>query len=114
MLLHAKQSRWLPRKIDFPMPLFFYAMEGTDCFFRRKETGLRKEVGFFGADEEDEDLFITRVALEVEGDGSDPLLNALRNSEFSAAPSPRIEAAVLASSPPRRRACRSLLLVDRT
>ena len=65
-------------------------------------------------DERDEDRLGTRVFLGVDGDGSDPLLTALRNSEFSNAPSPRIEAAVTASWSPQRRACRSLLLVDRT
>ena len=89
-------------------------MDCVDLFFRRKETGLREEEGFLDADETEEDRLGTRVFLGVDGDSSNPLLTVLRNSEFSTAPSPRIEAAVKASWHPRRRACRSLLLVDRT
>jgi len=76
--------------------------------------GFRKEVGFFGKEVKDEDRFGKRaVAPEVDA-ASDPLLKELRKSEFSAASSPRIDAAIMASSHPRRRARRSLVFVNIT
>jgi len=76
--------------------------------------GFRKDVGFLGKDVKDEDRFGKRAFVPEVDAGRDPLLNELRNNEFSAASSPRIDAAVMASSHPRRRARRSLVFVNIT